>query len=242
MSLVSLFLIGLFAVSCGISAYKKLFSRVLIAYMTFSYFAIVFYGLKDPMKFLFYDGITIFFLILILLIFILRKKISSNYKKIILLFFSWTISSRCLGIPNALDFGEKGLGLFVVSGFNITFFLWSLFFLFFHRKRYQKICLVFFSILQVALFAIFKISFEPDFMLIAIPFFYIILCLSFITAPLTFIFAHLGELLLFLLLCYEVFFEDFKGSRTGGSQNQGHQAQEPHAQEPHTQACSPKES
>ena len=201
MSLVSIFFISLFAVSCGILTYKKLFNYILIVYILLFYSVFTLFNFRGLKTDLLYDGISIFFFLLIFFVFILRRKIDSNYKKITLLIFSWTISSRCLGFPDTLDFGEKLGYLFAIGTFNIVFSFWFLF-LFLH----QKLLFVFFSIFQIVLFYLFSFSLESNFMsLIAIPFIYISLCISLLASPLTFIFAYLGEVILFIFVLYQTF-------------------------------------
>ncbi len=205
MSLVSIFFISLFAVSCGILTYKKLFNYILIVYMLLFYSVFTLFNFRGLKTDLLYDGISIFFFLLIFFVFILRRNIDSNYKKNTLLIFSWTISSRCLGFPDTLDFGEKLGYLFAIGIFNIVFSFWFLF-LFLHQKLFQKIFFVFFSIFQIVLFYLFSFSLESNFMsLIAIPFIYIGLCISLLASPLAFIFAYLGEIILFIIVLYQAF-------------------------------------
>lgn len=156
MSLVSIFFISLFAVSCGILTYKKLFNYILIVYMLLFYSVFTLFNFRGLKTDLLYDGISIFFFLLIFFVFILRRNIDSNYKKNTLLIFSWTISSRCLGFPDTLDFGEKLGYLFAIGTFNIVFSFWFLF-LFLH----QKLLFVFFQFFRLFYFIFLAFLLNP---------------------------------------------------------------------------------
>ncbi|RDU67450.1 hypothetical protein CQA62_06725 [Helicobacter cholecystus] len=206
MSLYTIFLIASFFISCGLLAYKKLINKVIIIYMLLSYCVLIFWHFQELKGDLLYSGNLSFFLILTILILILNKKKNLEY----LYTLSWIVSSRCLGFPNVLDFGEKAGRLFIESAFNATFSLW-LFFLLFHKKLYQKILLVLFCILQFTLFYIPSDLPEPDIVLsIITPFVFLEICLSFITSPFTFVFIYLGEFILLCITLCQIFLKHSK--------------------------------
>ena len=90
--------------------------------------------------------------------------------------------------------------------FLISFFLFGFFFCFCIKSFFKRFFFVFFSIFQIVLFYLFSFSLESNFMsLIAIPFIYIGLCISLLASPLAFIFAYLGEIILFIIVLYQAF-------------------------------------
>lgn len=200
MKIYPLFLVFFMMINFGLMAYlnKNNLKKFLLSNTIglFSYFPLTFYILtegnldlntKQYIPFTF-----IFILILGIQFFICYKLYCFKFSYFILY---WTLCARILGFLPKDNFGEGWTNLFVVCGYTTFVFLWF-FFLRNYGKIYQKIILLLLSIILCSC-------------LIDPPFFKLI---SFIGgglfSPLFFCFFAIGEILLFIDICYQMLYKD----------------------------------
>lgn len=240
MKAYSIFLVILMGVNFALMAYSKMERRIVIVFSVLSYGVFVFakdllLSSKNPF--------LLYILALMILTLFLYKKCGREIFKTAYFVLPWIILSRLCGLPDNPEFGEKDFVILVTSAFNATFLLWACFLLF-HQKIYQKIVFWIMSACLAFLFSCFNGIGGEAICIILLPFYPIQIILALAFYPLSYAFFYCGELLLFLILCYEVFFRDPKGSHAEGPQDQGCQApsQESNTPSHSSQSHPPRES
>ncbi|RDU69131.1 hypothetical protein [Helicobacter brantae] len=212
MSLVSILFMGAMFASCALMAYKKAIKGVVIVFALVAYIAFAFWNHPNSEI---SGGVFIFFPALFVLAFFLYKKYSSQCFDIVFFALPWVITARTMGFPNSPDFGEKGLGIFAISGFCGVFSLWLLF-LKYHQKTYQKILFYFFSLNLLFLLLSFYLSILEDSFLDIFPkkiaewLLLVDIAIAFVFSPIAYAFFYFGEFILFFLLYYQLFLKDSK--------------------------------
>ena len=208
MSLVSILFMGAMFVSCALMAYKRAIKGVVIAFALIAYIAFAFYNHPSLEIGL---GVLIFFPTLSVLTLFLYKRYGSQYFDIVFFALPWVITARAMGFPDSPDFGEKGLGIFAISGFCGVFSLWLLF-LKYHQKTYQKILFYFFSLNLLFLLLLFYLS-TLEYIIpkkIAEWLLFVDIAIAFVFSPIAYAFFYFGEFMLFFLLYYQLFLKDSK--------------------------------
>lgn len=204
MSLVSVLFVGIMLVSCALMAYKRAIKGIVIVFTLLSYGMFVF--AKD----LYFDKVFVWYLLsLVIFTLFLYKKYGSQCFGSIFFILPWVITARAMGFPDSPNFGEKSIGVLMMSGLCVIFSLWLLF-LKHHQKIYQKALFVFFNACLISPLCFFsKIEFQNKIfewimgLFVSIDF---IIALS--SSPVGYVFFFFGEFILLFLVCYPNFFKN----------------------------------
>lgn len=198
MKAYSIFLVVLMVVNFGLMAYfdkknlKKFFLSNIIG--LFAYFSLTLYILVwGNLNFNASRCVPFVFILVVGIQFFIHCKFS--YFKFSYFILYWTSCARTLGFLPKDNFGEGWAYLFIVCGYAMFVFLWF-FFLKNYRKIYQKII---FLLLSLTFFFCFIdiVIFESIFFIVGFP-----------LSPLFFVFFAIGEILLFVDICYQMLHKD----------------------------------